>query len=75
MTRNATQAGLDLIKDLLDVHMLEENVTPHSPTFDISAFMLEKVDAFAPIAMAKRIHLHITRIESELVRLDADYLS
>jgi signal transduction histidine kinase len=75
MTRNATQAGLDLIKDLLDVHMLEENVTPHYTTFEISAFMLEKVDAFAPIAMAKQIHLHITRIESELVRLDADYLS
>ncbi|MBT1709103.1 tetratricopeptide repeat-containing sensor histidine kinase [Fulvivirgaceae bacterium PWU5] len=75
MTKNATQAGLDLIKDLLDVHMLEENVTPHYTTFDISAFMLEKVDAFTPIASAKQIHLHITRVESEQVRLDADYLS
>lgn len=75
MTKNATQAGLDLITDLLDVHMLEENITPHYTTFDISAFMLEKVDAFGPIAMAKQIHLHITRVESELVRLDADYLS
>ena len=75
MTKNATQAGLDLIKDLLDVHMLEENVTPHYTTFDISAFMLEKVDAFTPIASAKQIHLHITRVESEQVLLDADYLS
>ncbi len=29
MTKDATQAGLDLIKDLLDVHMLEENVMPN----------------------------------------------
>lgn len=75
MTKNATQAGLDLIKDLLDVHMLEENVTPNYTTFDISAFMLEKVEAFTPIATAKQIHLHISRVESESVRLDADYLS
>lgn len=75
MTKEATQAGLYLIKDLLDVHMLEENVLPHYTSFDISLFMLKKVNAYLPSAEAKNIHLHITRVESEFVHLDADYLS
>lgn len=75
MTKEATQAGLYLIKDLLDVHMLEENVLPNYSTFDVSDFLLKKVNAFQPSAEAKNIHLCITRIESEEVYLDADYLS
>ena len=75
MTKEATQAGLYLIKDLLDVHMLEENVLPNYTSFDISGFLLKKVSAFQHVAEAKKIHLHITRIESEEVCLDADYLS
>ncbi len=75
MTKDATHAGLNLIKDLLDVHMLEENVIPNYSTFDISKFLLTKVKSFEPTADAKQIHLHITRIESEIVTLDADYLS
>jgi signal transduction histidine kinase len=74
MTKEATQAGLYLIKDLLDVHMLEENVLPHYSKFDVSDFLLRKVNAFQPLADAKNIHLSITRIESEEVYLDADYL-
>jgi signal transduction histidine kinase len=74
MSKDATQAGLDLIKDLLDVHMLEENVLPNYTTFDLSAFILNKIDAYAPIAEAKRIHLQIRRVENEEVNLDADYL-
>lgn len=75
MTKDATQAGLDLIKDLLDVHMLEENVQPNYTSFDISAFLLEKTNAFIPAAEAKNIHLHISRVENEHVFLDADYLN
>lgn len=75
MTNDATQAGLDLIKDLLDVHMLEENVNPTFSTFDISAFMFEKIHSFSPTAESKSIHLHITRIESKEVTLDTGYLS
>ena len=75
ITKEATQAGLYLIKDLLDVHMLEENVLPHYTSFDISEFLLKKVNAYQPAAEAKNIHLHITRIENEEVHLDADYLS
>lgn len=74
MTKDATQAGLDLITDLLDVHMLEEKVLPNYTSFDISKFMLEKVNAYLPAAEAKKIHLHISRIENEEVYLDADYL-
>ncbi len=75
MTKEATQAGLYLIKDLLDVHMLEENVLPNFTSFDISDFLLKKVNAHRPAADAKNIHLSITRVESENVYLDADYLS
>jgi signal transduction histidine kinase len=72
---DATQSGLDLIKDLLDVHMLEENVEPTHSNFDISQFLLEKVGAFRPAAESKNIHLHIARVESERIDLDADYLN
>ena len=75
MVREATSAGLDLIKDLLDVHMLQENTVPHYSLFDISHFILEKSKAFEPSADAKSIHLQITRVESEEVHLDLNYLS
>jgi signal transduction histidine kinase len=71
---DATQSGLDLIKDLLDVHMLEENVEPAHSKFDVSTFLLEKIEAFKPAAESKNIHLHITRAESEQISIDAAYL-
>ncbi|MFZ6012276.1 MAG: tetratricopeptide repeat-containing sensor histidine kinase [Bacteroidota bacterium] len=74
MTKIATQSGLDLITDLLDVHMIEENVEPNYSTFDISKFLLDKTDAFTPGAAAKNIHLHITRVENEDIHTDHDYL-
>jgi signal transduction histidine kinase len=75
MTKDATQAGLDLITDLLDVHMLEENVEPKYTTFDLSKFLLEKTQHFMPAAEAKNIHLYITRVSNDLVFTDMDYLS
>jgi signal transduction histidine kinase len=75
ITREATQAGLDLIKDLLDVHMLEENVEPNYTTFDLAAFLLEKIKAFTPIAESKKIHLHISKVYNESVYLDEGYTS
>ncbi|MEJ7643468.1 MAG: tetratricopeptide repeat-containing sensor histidine kinase [Chryseolinea sp.] len=74
MIAHATQSGLDLITDLLDVHMLESSVVPNYTSFDISAFMLEKLHDFTPAADAKNIHLHISRVENEIVSLDEDYL-
>jgi signal transduction histidine kinase len=74
MLRDATRSGLDLITDLLDVHMLEENVEPNYSTFDISTFLLEKTETFRSRAEAKKIHLNITRVENEEVFTDHDYL-
>lgn len=74
MVKAATRSGLGLITDLLDVHMLEENVEPNYSSFDISNFLLERTEAFAPEAEAKKIHLNITRVENEEVHIDKDYL-
>lgn len=75
MTQDATQAGLDLIKDLLDVHMLEENVMPNYTSFDISRLLLEKSNEYTRSAEAKNIHLHIGQVENTDVCLDADYVA
>ena len=75
MTKAATRAGLDLIKDLLDVHMLQENTVPHFSQFDLSAFIFEKTKDFEPSAEAKKIHLNISHVESEIVYQDSGYLS
>lgn len=75
MTKAATRAGLDLIKDLLDVHMLQENTVPHFSEFDLSLFILEKTKDFEPSADAKQIHLNIAHVESEIVFQDSGYLS
>jgi signal transduction histidine kinase len=74
MTKTATQSGLALITDLLDVHMIEENVEPNYTTFDLSKFLLNKTQDFIPAAEAKNVHLHITRVTSEQVTTDIDYL-
>jgi len=75
MMRDATDAGLDLIIDLLDVHMLEENVEPTYSPFDLSKFLLEKIEEFMQAAEAKNIHLYITRVSSDEVYCDYDYLN
>jgi signal transduction histidine kinase len=75
MTKAATRAGLDLIKDLLDVHMLQENTVPHFTEFDLSQFILEKTKDFEPTAEGKKIHLNIAHVESEIVFQDEGYLS
>ncbi len=74
MIKDATQSGLDLITDLLDVHALEENVVPNYSSFDISKFLFEKTQTFHSRAEAKGIHLNITRVENEEVFTDLDYL-
>jgi signal transduction histidine kinase len=74
MTKDATRAGLDLIKDLLDVHMLQENTVPHYSVFDISEFIYHKAKAFEPMAEAKAIHLNISHVISEEVNMDQNYI-
>jgi signal transduction histidine kinase len=74
MTKEATRSGLDLIKDLLDVHMLQENTVPHYSVFDISDFIYDKVKAFEPVAEAKSIHLNISSVTNEDVNMDLNYI-
>jgi len=74
MIKDATRSGLDLITDLLDVHMIEENVEPNYTQFDISSFILDKVNSYAPAAESKNIHLNIQRVENETITSDLDYL-
>lgn len=74
MIKDATRSGLDLITDLLDVHMIEENVQPNYSQIDISTFILDKVNSYAPAAESKSIHLNIQRVESEMIHSDVDYL-
>jgi signal transduction histidine kinase len=74
MTKEATRSGLDLIKDLLDVHMLQENTIPHFSVFELSEFIYEKVRSFEPGAEVKHIHLQISRVISEEVNTEQNYL-
>lgn len=74
MIKDATRSGLDLITDLLDVHMIEENVEPNYSQVDISSFILDKVNSYALAAESKNIHLNIHRVESEVINSDVDYL-
>jgi signal transduction histidine kinase len=75
MTKEATRAGLDLIKDLLDVHMLQENTVPHYSVFDIADFVYSKAKSFEPVADAKSIHLSISSVISEDINMDLNYIS
>ncbi len=74
LAKDATQAGLDLIKDLLDVHMLEENVKPHYSTFNIHDFLQERTELLRPAATSKGIELLLHNIDSHDVDLDSNYL-
>jgi signal transduction histidine kinase len=73
MVKDATQSGLDLITDLLDVNMLEENVELNYSSFDLSNLLCEKVEAFRPAAEAKNIHLQI--YEADVGRIIDNLLS
>jgi signal transduction histidine kinase len=73
MIRDATQAGLDLIKDLLDVNMLEENVLPEYSSIDMKNFLTSKLESFTQVAEQKKIRLNIDAAENKIIT-DADYL-
>lgn len=73
MIKSATQAGLDLIKDLLDVNMLEENVLPEYSSVNLKKFLGEKMVSLSHAAEQKGIQINITTPDKE-VYTDADYL-
>ncbi len=56
LVKTSTRSGLDLIKDLLDVHSLEENHEKlNSVPFPFHSFFREKVEAFRTLGEPKRI--------------------
>src|SRR5690606_16530227 len=65
--------GLDLIKDLLDVNMLEENVLPEYSSIDLKQFLGEKMESLSHAAEQKGIQIKISAPDKE-VYTDADYL-
>lgn len=70
----STNAGLDLIKDLLDVHMLEENEVPHYSTFNIHTFIHSKIESLKQLADKKGISLILNETAREDVNSDVDYV-
>ncbi|MGF1638103.1 MAG: ATP-binding protein [Cyclobacteriaceae bacterium] len=75
LMKKTAQSGLFLIKDLLDVHMLEENVQPNFVEFDIREFLKEKAEALIPSAEAKGIQLTLHEVEMDIVKTDPTYLA
>jgi signal transduction histidine kinase len=74
MIKNATRAGLDLIKDLLDVNMLEENVLPEYSFVKLNEFLEEKMESLRHAAAQKGIRIEISAPDQS-VYTDADYLA
>ncbi|MCC5928960.1 MAG: tetratricopeptide repeat-containing sensor histidine kinase [Cyclobacteriaceae bacterium] len=72
--KNNTQAGLLLIRDLLDVHMLEENQSPELADIDFGAFIKQKAEAHIPAAKSKNIELLLKNEVSGVVHLDEVFL-
>jgi signal transduction histidine kinase len=75
LIKDSTQAGLDLITDLLDVHEIEQNVLPVFSTTGLGTFVSQKMGALKMAAEAKSIELNLD-CESDIeVSTDEDYLS
>lgn len=74
MIRSATRAGLDLIKDLLDVNMLEENVLPEYSGVKLKEFLDEKMESLRHAAAQKGIRIDVSTSD-HTVYTDADYLA
>jgi signal transduction histidine kinase len=75
LMKDSTRAGLDLIKDLLDVHMLEENVEPTYSRFDLPSLVFDKIESHRGAANEKGIMLNIDRIPPVEVGSDKEYVS
>jgi signal transduction histidine kinase len=74
LIRDSTRSGLDLINDLLDVNSLDVNREPNYSTFDLHAFVVDRMGTFRHYASAKEIELKIIGDHAD-VSLDQDYLA
>lgn len=75
MIKDSTQAGLDLITDLLDVHEIEQNVLPTYSSVSLCSFVTQKVSSLKVAAEAKSIVLNLNCESDFNVSTDEDYLS
>ncbi len=75
LMKNATRGGLELITDLLDVHMLEENIKPNYKTFDFNTLLLAKKKDLQSSVDEKKIEMKISGEMIGDITSDRDYLS
>ncbi len=75
LMKAATRSGIDLIIDLLDVHMLEENIKPNYDAFNLHELLEEKRKEHQSAFDGKNIGVLLTGDKVEEIISDRDYLS
>ncbi len=75
MIKDLTQAGIDLITDLLDVHEIEENRNVSVATIDMQPFLQNRIDTFRSMAIAKGIDIKFHQSELGEIHSDKEYLN
>jgi len=75
--KDATQAELDIIKDVLDAHMLEENIIPTYSSVKVDRTLLKRVESLQQVAQLKNIQLKtdLAQLADETLTIDEDYLN
>jgi signal transduction histidine kinase len=73
--KDSTRSGLDLITDLLDVNSLEVNREVKPSSFDLNAFLEDRVNIFSHQAIAKQSDVHISGNVGSEITTDSDYFS
>jgi signal transduction histidine kinase len=74
MLKKSTQAGLDLITDLLDVNEIEAKKQPHLERVDIATICRERKTHYEMLAGPKNIQLVFTGSVQSVVLTDPAYL-
>ncbi|WP_127123470.1 ATP-binding protein [Chryseotalea sanaruensis] len=75
MIETSTQAGVDLITDLLDVHEIEENRNVLKATIDMPSFLRSRLENFRSIAIAKGIDIKLEDNHVGAIQSDIEYLN
>jgi signal transduction histidine kinase len=75
LIRDSTRSGLDLIVDLLDVNSLEVNREPSYSSFNLSAFLHDRISTFNHYAAVKEISVRLQEKNIDMIFFDQDYLA
>ncbi len=77
MIKDATQAELDIIKDLLDAHKLESNIVPRYETVAVAEMLQKRVNVLMSTARLKniQINLDLSHIENLKISTDEEYMN